>query len=357
MGSTTSKLSRKSLNQDHLSLDTRGCYLRPYQVKSIADDCFGVKYVIRRSRSWSGLCSIKDDRKSKFFDEINLLPSIPQTPTETPPCEPEMTQEINTGELMEGLDDFTLINTWEFVDPSESMFAYLEPTISSPTQNTSDEILPQLNSNNKIEVSSLSSKCCESPKILGIVQARINSFERIIEKRRMQRESNLFNYYLDEKKKVVFYFTSLTGIPSTYEDCQVAKEILQGYGVCLDERDVSMDAGFKKELNELLGFSAKLPRIFVDGFYIGGVEELRNMHTSGELVYLLDGCEMKAVGDDGNFMLCPGCADVRFVPCLSCSGSCRVFLETTDRGESNSVEFQKCTDCNENGLVLCPVCW
>lgn len=190
------------------------------------------------------------------------------------------------------------------------------------------------------------------------MRARVNSFERKIEARRRKNGSLSSTYPSAEKKKVVFYFTSLTGVTSTHEDCKDARRILQGYGVCLDERDVLMDAGFKEELSRLLGmsFGGKLPRVFVDDCYIGGAEEVRKLHVSGELQNVLQGCMMKPVGKDGNFELCPGCTDERFLPCLSCSGSCRVYLESSEEGENN-IQFQRCQDCNEHGFIRCPVCW
>nr|DAD39078.1 TPA_asm: hypothetical protein HUJ06_013401 [Nelumbo nucifera] len=50
-------------------------------------------------------------------------------------------------------------------------------------------------------------------------------------------------------------------------------------------RDLSMDAGFLKELQRILGRKKPptLPRVFVDGRYIGGTDEVRQLHEMGEL--------------------------------------------------------------------------
>lgn len=53
--------------------------------------------------------------------------------------------------------------------------------------------------------------------------------------------------------KVVVYFTSLRGVRKTFEDCCLVRMILQGYGVRLDERDLSMHRGFRDELQQILG--------------------------------------------------------------------------------------------------------
>jgi glutaredoxin len=262
-------------------------------------------------------------------------------------------------ELIDEQEELTSIDTWELVDTSESM-NLPEPKISSTSEIASDDFPPELNNETTIGNSVVSSsRCHETFQLLGIVRERVNSFERKIDKRRMNSMKHvlLASMYqqghrrIAEKRRVVFYFTSLTCISSTQEDCQDARRILQGYGVCLDERDVSIDARLKEQLNELLGmnFGGKLPRVFVDEYYIGGAEEMRKLHLSGELEYILQGCEMKAE-------LCPGCDNERFLPCLSCSGSCRVYLESIEEDE-NSARFEWCRDCNEYGLIWCPLCW
>ena len=80
----------------------------------------------------------------------------------------------------------------------------------------------------------------------------------------------------------------------TFVDCCAVRSILRSYGVRLDERDVSMHAVFKAELAELLGpgfAGAALPRVFVDGQYLGGAEDVHFLHEAGELGRALEGCE------------------------------------------------------------------
>ena len=145
--------------------------------------------------------------------------------------------------------------------------------------------------------------------------------------------------------RVVLYLTSLRGIRKTFEDCHSLKMILQSFAVWVDERDVSMHAEFRQELKHLTGGGpVPVPRVFIRGRYIGGSDEVRKLHEDGKLGDLLQ--DLPVV----NFRkACDGCGGVRFVPCPECSGSCKVILEGN--------EVARCPDCNENGLIRCPVCF
>nr|DAD31197.1 TPA_asm: hypothetical protein HUJ06_010048 [Nelumbo nucifera] len=160
--------------------------------------------------------------------------------------------------------------------------------------------------------------------------------------------------------KVVIYFTSLRGVRKTYEDCCNVQVILMGYRVRVDERDVSMHYGFREELNELFGdgFKGGLPRVFVNGKYIGGADEIQQMHDDGQLRKVIGDCEVVNDGwsdeDGGGGGVCETCGNIRFVPCETCYGSCKLYFEG-DECEFQS-GFQRCPDCNENGIVRCPVC-
>jgi glutaredoxin domain-containing cysteine-rich protein 1 len=176
-------------------------------------------------------------------------------------------------------------------------------------------------------------------------------------------------------RRAVLYFTSLRGVRATYEDCCLARAILKGYGVRLDERDVSMHRGFRDELRGLLDLGggplakcrapatpAALPSLFVDGELVGNAEELKRLHETGELAARLAGCESAAAtGAHGEAGACEACGDVRFVLCEVCSGSCKVYVDDEDEPEEEGDEcggggFRRCTECNENGIVRCPVC-
>ncbi|CAM8980369.1 unnamed protein product [Rhodiola kirilowii] len=180
------------------------------------------------------------------------------------------------------------------------------------------------------------------------------------------------------KDKVIVYFTSLRGVRKTYEDCLHVRVILKGLGIRVDERDMSMHSGFKEELKELLGDAfrgAALPRVFFGRKYIGGAEEIRRLNEEGKLEKVFEGCELVkdgskcGVGIDTN-KACEACGDVRFVPCETCSGSCKIYYDRDEYSDeerdeddsdhtdedSDSYGFQRCPDCNENGLIRCPLC-
>ncbi|KAG6490151.1 hypothetical protein ZIOFF_051436 [Zingiber officinale] len=145
--------------------------------------------------------------------------------------------------------------------------------------------------------------------------------------------------------KVVLYFTSLRGIRQTFEDCCSIRAILRGLRLAVDERDVSLHAAFRLELQAALnGRTFALPQVFVGDRWIGGAQEIRQMHEASELGRLLG----EVARQDPAFV-CHGCGGVRFVPCPTCSGSRKIFVEEEGR-------MRRCVECNENGLLFAIVC-
>lgn len=145
------------------------------------------------------------------------------------------------------------------------------------------------------------------------------------------------------ENSVVIYTTTLRGIRRTFENCNIVRSILESHLVHLFERDISMDSGFKEELRRLMGSKeVKVPLLFVKGRLIGGSDEVLKLEEEGKLGLLFDGIP-KAIGD------CEACGGVRFILCLDCNGSCKVL----DKDEKKMV---RCGQCNENGLVHCPIC-
>ncbi|KAK9093995.1 hypothetical protein Scep_025464 [Stephania cephalantha] len=143
---------------------------------------------------------------------------------------------------------------------------------------------------------------------------------------------------------IVLYITSLRGVRKTFEDCSRVKSVMEAYRVEVDERDVSLHGEFLTELRSLLGEDVSVPRLFIKGMYIGGVDEVVELDETCRLSELLDRVgRVKGLGGG----TCEGCGGARFVPCFDCGGSCKVLVE--DRKE-------RCTECNENGLVQCPLC-
>ncbi|KAK4748710.1 hypothetical protein SAY87_015296 [Trapa incisa] len=174
------------------------------------------------------------------------------------------------------------------------------------------------------------------------------------------------------ENRVVLYTTSLRGVRTTFEACNSVRSAIEGLGVAVCERDVSMHSGFREELRELMRGKPKEmlvpPRAFVRGRYIGGAEEVLRIAEEGELTGLLEGLPKGKIG-----VLCDGCGGVRFLPCFRCSGSCKLVIlkgeevvkqedhdeeEEDDGGRRSSMGavVVRCNECNENGLVLCPIC-
>ncbi|WVZ01950.1 hypothetical protein V8G54_022756 [Vigna mungo] len=139
--------------------------------------------------------------------------------------------------------------------------------------------------------------------------------------------------------RIVLYFTSLRGIRRTFEDCYAVRMIFRGFRVWVDERDISMDANYRKELMNVLGENGNgkrkghvaLPQVFIRGRHVGGADIIKYMYEVGELGKVLEGLPRTKGG-----FVCESCGDV--------SGSRKVFDE--DEGV-----LKRCLECNENGLI------
>ncbi|KAJ6900888.1 hypothetical protein NC652_026858 [Populus alba x Populus x berolinensis] len=136
----------------------------------------------------------------------------------------------------------------------------------------------------------------------------------------------------------------IEGIRKTFEDCNSIRFLLESFRVLFFERDVSMHMEFKEELWRVLDGRANPPRLFIKGRYIGGAEEVLALHEQGRFRVLFEGIPIDIfIGSP-----CEGCAGFRFVLCFHCNGSHKVVAEN---GLSST-----CQDCNENGLIICPLC-
>lgn len=173
---------------------------------------------------------------------------------------------------------------------------------------------------------------------------------------------------------VVLYTTSLRGVRATFEACNAVRAALQAHGVAFRERDVSMDRGFRDELRSKLGLlsgarapaaaaaAGMLPRLFVRGRHVGGAEDVLRLDEEGLLARLLEGLPRAR----GGAYCCDGCGGMRFLPCFDCSGSRKLAVtlpvaaaataSCRRRKKAGTVVVVRCGECNENGLVLCPIC-
>lgn len=303
----------------------------------------------------SDSAAVFEAKKWSAMIEEKIPKVVPKTPSRTPPSEPEM---INVWEMMEGLEDsspVTLPRHHHRCFSSDVLRDSVPSPCDSPVPSPCDSPLSTLKENGDDgSVSSISEFGEKRQALAGNV--------KLINDDGIDYNFNGFN--LKTEDRVVLYFTSLRGVRKTYQDCCHVKVILKGIGVRIDERDISMHSGFKEELKELLGdgyFSERLglPMVFVGKKYIGGADEIRRLHEEGKLEKILEGCEM----DNSGGGVCEACGDVKFVPCETCSGSCKIYYEGDHDYEEDEKQcndgyfgFQRCPDCNENGIVRCPIC-
>ncbi|KAG2714341.1 hypothetical protein I3760_03G022100 [Carya illinoinensis] len=334
--------------------------------------------------------------------EEKIPKTVPRTPIRTPPGEPET---INIWELMEGLEDVSPLRspnhfrsfsfdvvrspnsipvdiafdrpksrfqghgtaspkpTWLHMggDDADSvdMISQFDPQVISTFRKSLQELPPD----NPFHLRSLDNdkhqeqeSAAEASNDLPL---DVDSEKKV--------NAIVVSDYKCGKDKVVVYFTSLRGVRKTYEDCCHVRVIIKGLGIRVDERDMSMHSGFKEELKELLGDEFNgggLPRVFVGKKYIGGAEEIRRLHEDGRLEKVVECCERvdDGAGVGGPGLACEACGDIRFVPCETCSGSCKIYYERDEEEEEECGDeegeygFQRCPDCNENGLIRCPIC-
>jgi glutaredoxin len=57
--------------------------------------------------------------------------------------------------------------------------------------------------------------------------------------------------------------------------CTEAKRLLDQHGVRIEERMLGINGYTKKDLIELVPHARSVPQIFVDGEYVGGLQELK----------------------------------------------------------------------------------
>jgi glutaredoxin len=57
--------------------------------------------------------------------------------------------------------------------------------------------------------------------------------------------------------------------------CTEAKRLLEARGVKIEERMLGINGYTKKDLIELVPHARSVPQIFVDGEYVGGLQELK----------------------------------------------------------------------------------
>ncbi|CAI9754794.1 unnamed protein product [Fraxinus pennsylvanica] len=294
-------------------------------------------------------------------DFDNLMPHLEKSQifgNSEDPLSPDSV--INTWELMEGLDDYEfnfhlidypkkanrkdldsseLVKSYEFVEHAdskplwkhlseESLLAKMDPNVVSSYRKAlfarqhGYEMTKDISKAEKME-------SLESNNVSSSVST-----------------DNELYYLSGAEDRIILYYTSLRGIRKTYENCCAIRGIFRGYKVCVDERDISMDSSYRKELQEVLKDNpVSLPQVFIRGKYIGGAEEINQLNEAGELAKLLKGFRLMDL-----VFVCEICGDARFVPCSNCNGSRKIYEEDEGR-------MRRCPDCNENGLIRCSGCF
>ncbi|XP_044507580.1 uncharacterized protein At5g39865-like [Mangifera indica] len=182
-------------------------------------------------------------------------------------------------------------------------------------------------------------------KLTNLIEAETKNIKSLKQTKSLCYNDESFIRLPGTQDRIVVYLTSLRGIRRTYEDCYAVRTIFRGFSVWVDERDVSMDSAYKKELQSVFGGKkVGLPQVFIRGKYIGGADVLKSMFETGELARVLEGFPRQQPA-----LVCGSCGDVRFVPCGNCNGSRKVFDEEEE-------VLKRCLVCNENGLIRCPIC-
>ncbi|KAF7804287.1 Thioredoxin-like fold [Senna tora] len=376
MGCVSSKHLRKDLKREVLITVNGGDYLN---------------HVVSLTSSTYGALNLD-------MDKDQPLPDCVSESKRSPPREhPEI---INAWELMEGLeeDDAAAVptsNNQPKKSPKStpflrnSPFKFGSPKTVKKLAGKENNIKVQvqgrggirrldyspkgiLKPNNNINISVSSPKSCKSrkssssqsplfdPELLATYEKELSQEEEQIKRmvwttprrRRSARKSVDLESFLDKFDKmcppggedsVVIYTTTLRGIRKTFEECNRVRSILESHDIHVCERDVSMDAGFKEEVRKLMGTKGvKVPMVFVKGRLIGGADEVVKLEEEEKLGLMFEGIPRARSG-------CEGCGGVRFVMCVECNGSCKVLDEEHKK-------TLRCGQCNENGLIQCPIC-
>ncbi|KAL6003153.1 hypothetical protein ACLOJK_023376 [Asimina triloba] len=199
---------------------------------------------------------------------------------------------------------------------------------------TFKDIISLVNDENPRSPPPQSDKTPSSPRKIACVFHRVRTAASALRSWRSTAAPNEPN-----PRRIVLYFTSIGVIRRTFDDCRAVRSILQGLRLAVDERDLSMHRAFRDELKASLGREEEdfdLPRVFIGDRCIGGADEIRQLHETGELKKVVEGLEGAWPGE------CDTCGGARFSVCGHCHGSHKCYV---DKGG-----FQGCWLCNENGL-------
>ncbi|MCW8828607.1 MAG: glutaredoxin family protein [Gammaproteobacteria bacterium] len=83
--------------------------------------------------------------------------------------------------------------------------------------------------------------------------------------------------------KVIIYSTGTCPI------CDKTKSLLQKWHIGYEEKRVDLDKGALKEMLAISDHARTVPQLAIDGKWIGGFNELTELHMEGELDALMEG--------------------------------------------------------------------
>lgn len=69
--------------------------------------------------------------------------------------------------------------------------------------------------------------------------------------------------------------------------CDKTKALLAKWGIAYDEARIDLDRGLLREFSEVTNGARTVPQLTIDGRWIGGFNELTEMHMEGELDELM----------------------------------------------------------------------
>jgi glutaredoxin-related protein len=159
-------------------------------------------------------------------------------------------------------------------------------------------------------------------------------------------------YAAEKDKKIVIYTTSLAAIRATRDECGAMLKLFDLLHLKVIVKDVHLEPKFAKELEARLGSNGfNPPQLFINATHIGGLEQVVAMNDGGDLKMATHGFEKKS-----NEM-CEPCGGYGYVLCTWCQGShkSRSTMYPEDPRKP-TIKVLKCTVCNTNGLISCPLC-
>ncbi|KAJ6216090.1 hypothetical protein RDWZM_010590 [Blomia tropicalis] len=181
-------------------------------------------------------------------------------------------------------------------------------------------------------------------------------------------------------QQIVLYTTSHDSIRRSFNESRAIKAILDNNMIDYKECDLFVDEKHNSDLNERFKIiqskdvearvinktdndKYRIPVLFVNGFLLGGLEEIQKLNEIGILTNTLDnyvnaksnvGLEIDKYFENGNFHKtdCQRCEGKKLIICTKCKGTSYVFVKYL-RGPRFSM---RCVQCSKIGIINCPKC-